>query len=283
MPYVNRAGPSGAVEQVPLSGKAERNHIKQLLRNRFAEGMLVGEATTPGTAVFDVSAGAATVDGRYVNIAAIADQATGALAPGGGYSRMDLVELMPNGEVVYTQGSAGTSVTDSTNTVTSDALSGIVTLANEIKADLNAHAIDTTYHLQADLNIVTTADATTGSLASRIALSNVLREAIAAHFDEGNIHLSTDPQGPPQEPIATDDDSCEVLLDELKLIYNLHIADGALHSSGYRPAGTQGAYILAAIALSETDNTLDNEDISTTVRGVGGTGGNVLLSGKNRS
>jgi uncharacterized phage protein gp47/JayE len=102
-------------------------------------------------------------------------------------------------------------------------LATLLTLANELKADYEAHRILTSgpVHQAADTtNTIAAADAT--DLSSLLTLANELKADYNAHADDGTAHYNADTGNDVTEANATDLETAALLLDDLKTQYNAH-------------------------------------------------------------
>lgn len=117
--------------------------------------------------------------------------------------------------------------TDTTNTTTSASMSSLATgytLADELDDDVNAHIASTTYHRSASSSI--DFGGTPNSLATLITKTNLLKTAVVAHCDETTVHKVVDKwlvDFLTSIPTATDQASCQWLLNYVKMIWNTHL------------------------------------------------------------
>lgn len=113
---------------------------------------------------------------------------------------------------------------DTTNVVTSAAATDqttLNTLLNEIKADYNAHRVDTTFHTNADTtNAVTSADAS--NEATSVTLSNEIKADYNAHRSQATIHPYNEVRNVTTSADSIDLATAIVLANEIKGDYNLH-------------------------------------------------------------
>lgn len=101
-------------------------------------------------------------------------------------------------------------------------LPSVITLANELKADINLHFADAIAHNSAVSASVTTADAEDQTTAD--ALLNALKAAYNTHRTASGVHFNNDSTNSVSSADATDLASSVTLANELKAKFNLHIA-----------------------------------------------------------
>ena len=102
-----------------------------------------------------------------------------------------------------------------------------ITLANEIKGVLAVHMADTSAHLVADsTNVNFDGYALASNLATGIALANAIKVDYEAHRVDTSSHVNADSTHTISASAATDQNSLNTLLNELKSDINAHIADG---------------------------------------------------------
>lgn len=116
-------------------------------------------------------------------------------------------------------------------TITSAAASDpatLVTMANELKADINIHFADSVAHNTAVPAAVATATAT--NTATAITLLNALKTAYNAHLTASNVHYTNDSTNSVSAATATDEATAITMANEMKGDFNAHVASA--------PAGT---------------------------------------------
>jgi len=102
-------------------------------------------------------------------------------------------------------------------------------LANDIKAQYNAHRVAVGVHPTDDLvNAVTVADAT--GLSTAIALVNDIRTQFTAHLIEAGVHIVDDDVNTPLDTPATELYTLLALVNELKSRYENHRPNTTYHS-----------------------------------------------------
>lgn len=120
---------------------------------------------------------------------------------------------------------------DATNTATSATpvdLATAQTLANEIKADYNAHIASTTFHIAADaVNVISSADAS--DLATLLTLCTEIRLDYNAHRSQAGVHVKADTTNPISTAAPADLAEALVFLIEAKGDYNAHIGETNTH------------------------------------------------------
>jgi hypothetical protein len=103
-------------------------------------------------------------------------------------------------------------------------------LANDIKAQYNAHRVEPGVHPTDDLiNVVTVADAT--DLTTAIALVNNIQTQYNAHLVEAGVHVTDDDENTSLNTPTTELYTLLALVNELKSRYEAHRPDTTYHSS----------------------------------------------------
>src|SRR5690606_38323895 len=106
----------------------------------------------------------------------------------------------------------------------------LVALANDIKANYNAHLSAAGVHTQDDeTNVVATADAT--DTASAITLLNAIKAAYNAHRVDITVHDAADNTNAVAAADATTLTTAITLADEIKTDYNAHRSQSGVHDS----------------------------------------------------
>lgn len=98
----------------------------------------------------------------------------------------------------------------------------LVTLANELKADINLHFADANAHNTAVSSAVATAAAT--NTATAVTLLNALKSAYGTHLSASNVHYTNDSTNTVSAANATDEATAITLANELKTDVNAHMA-----------------------------------------------------------
>ncbi len=104
----------------------------------------------------------------------------------------------------------------------------LVTMVNELKADINTHFADTIAHNTAVSSAVATATAT--NAATAVTLVNALKTAYNAHLTASNVHYTNDSTNAVSSAAATDQATAITMANEMKGDFNAHVASA--------PAGT---------------------------------------------
>jgi len=144
-----------------------------------------------------------------------------------------------------------------------------ITLANDIKAKYNAHAVDTGEHSSAETSLITSPDAT--DLDTLLTLASELLTDYELHLDNSGIHPGATSNRLEQRDFTTIYGAATALTD-LKAKFNAHDADGTAHTSGgsshqvtakstatelISSAGGSGSSYLYALHYKYTYQTLD--------------------------
>lgn len=104
----------------------------------------------------------------------------------------------------------------------------VISLANELRSDYNAHRVSTTYHVSADAtNAVALAAAVT--LNDAIALLNDIKAKYNAHLSQAGVHQLNDTVNPITTGDATNLQSAVVLANDLKELFNAHLSQIGVH------------------------------------------------------
>lgn len=105
----------------------------------------------------------------------------------------------------------------------------LVTLVNELKADINAHFTQATVHAVDDaVNTIGTADAT--DTASAITLVNVIKTKYNTHRTQATVHTVNDAVNVVGTAAATTFATAILLANEIKADYRLHRVEATVHS-----------------------------------------------------
>jgi len=145
------------------------------------------------------------------------------------------VENIPSVDLVNTKGfisdledDIDDVVTEPSATTVSDAISDVISIANDVQSKYNSHRVQPGLHVSNDLVNASILPAAL-DLSSAIALLNELKAKFNAHRTQPGIHDFDDNQDIVTSADATDIDSAVVLADDLIVQYTGHRNGGPLH------------------------------------------------------
>jgi len=208
----------------------------RVLRASLATGASVDAAASPASATLEEVNGNSQIQSLVANgsiSVRVVEQTTDTMSPASQFNKLrnDVVQSL----VAAVEGGATSatvpyhkcnpaSITAESN-ADAAALPAVITLANSLKAKLNAHLVssgDVGAHRAASAATVTAADATDQATANTLLTQEKAR--YNTHLAEANVHIVNDTTNSVGTADATDLPTSIALANAIKAKYNLHIA-----------------------------------------------------------